>query len=103
MTISEQIEIVTTVFERINANDTGLESSLVDSAIEILAGMHGAYPELDVQYIRLLDSIPIYMENDDVYMDGWHWYAPEIASGQYPIHKLPAHVRAIARNLFYEM
>ena len=34
--------------------------------------------------------------------DGWRWHYIDIVTGDYPLEKLPTHVRDIARRLYYD-
>ncbi len=101
MTREERKQIV---LDSINDFDTDFEQdhSEVTSAVETLAGLKGYYPDLDKEYIKRAKQFGEYLEDDDVYGEGWPHWAPEIANGEYPLKKLPDHIRDLAEELYYK-
>lgn len=55
---------------------------------------------LDEKIIRLATELGE-IESDPDY-DHWIWNLDAVARGEYPIEKLPAHVRDLAKELYYD-
>lgn len=62
-------------------------------------------PQPDVD-ILLVSNLPeLISHNYDIFREfdnpSWHWFWQEIADGEYPLKKLPEHVRDLAKTLYY--
>lgn len=63
--------------------------------------------QLILDDIRLIRNAEIFAEyiNEENYLieddDRWYWHIASIVKGEYPLEKLPEHVRDIAAKLYY--
>ena len=59
---------------------------------------------LDWRYLEVVKYIGEELERTQIYptsASSWWWHAQAIARGEYPLEKLPEHVRELARELYY--
>lgn len=70
-------------------------------AIASLDKLNGRIPELEREFIKLLkNAAPVTVEELTTW-SSWRWHAHEIIKGAYPLENLPAHVRDLAREMYY--
>lgn len=57
--------------------------------------------QIDIEWMKAIGDIYGYGFSGSSQMDTWRWDVSAIASGRYPLDKLPDHVRDIAEALYY--
>ena len=101
--------------ERIN--DADLDSEEYNTEIEQIADARMAYDEdgfpvtrdlieIDTYIIRKAMALGKFIFNEGHYdedmLNYWAWNPGKIASGEFPVEKIPEHVRDLAKSLYYE-
>lgn len=98
-------------------SDADLEAEEYNTEVEQIADLRMAYdddefevtPELkavDEEIIRKAKSLGKFIFDDGNYdselRNYWAWNPGKIASGEFPVEKIPEHVRELAKSLYYE-
>lgn len=69
--------------------------------VEILNDWNGKYPELDQEYVNHFGGLKHLFGGCDLSDESWRFFVKDIAEGNYPLEKLPDHVRDQAKHLYY--
>ncbi|WP_061219118.1 hypothetical protein [Leptospira weilii] len=80
--------------------DGGVEEQ--EMLISIIDEANGKFEECDVNLVRKFSSLIHLFGGMDLTESSWRFFPLEIASGKYPLEKLPEHVREIAKELYYK-
>jgi|GEM_PF-1465008 ketosteroid isomerase-like protein len=98
-------------------SDADLEAEDYNTEIEQIADLRMAYdddefeviPELkavDEEIIRKAEALGKFIFDEGHYDEEmsnyWVWNPGRIASGEFPVDKIPEHVRELAKSLYYE-
>lgn len=61
------------------------------------------YKKLDILLVQVFEKIEkrFLSPFDQFNEETWRWHAHEVATGKYPLEKLPDHVRDLAKTLYY--
>lgn len=62
----------------------------------------GNPPELDQEFVRSMKYLTHLFGGWELTDESWRYRIKEIVNGEYPLAKLPDHVRALAKELYYD-
>ena len=83
-------------------NRTDAEPDEISNALDIMDALKD--DELDILLIRSLKETFIDKGDQQIFPrldDTWRWYGEDILNSEYPLDKLPDHVRDLAKELYY--